>query len=551
MTEIHPLNLITEAWLPVRRRSGACCLVRPGQIVEGLDDDPVIDFAWPRADFRIASFEFLIGLVATACPPADRRAWPKDWRKPPTVDMLDKAFARIAPAFWLDGPGPRFLQDHEELATGPEPVERLLIDAPGESTIKRNADLFVHRDQVARLGRGAAAMALFTLQSWAPSGGAGNMTGLRGGGPLTTLVMPSAEASLWQVIWANVPCGRAVADADLSRVFPWLAPTIISGKGGTEVRVDHNAHPLQCWWGMPRRIRLDFENRADGTCDLTGRADGVVVTGWRQRPYGPKYAGWIGQPYAADGLIHPLTPRYRQKEGTEWLAVHPQPGGIGYRHWTGVAVESTDANRLPASCVTTWRNARARAAGFTEHPRLLAAGFDMDNMKARGFVESAMPLPGAHDEDRQHELDDFARQCVGAATQVADLLRGSVREALFGKGSVSVDATLIANVRERFWLETETPFFALLREAAVAGSDLLVLKKAWLKTLKQAALREFDAMVVLEPDMDVKEAQRSALARMGLLGAVSGTNAAGKKIMQILDLPVPVATKQKKAGEVS
>lgn len=169
-------------------------------------------------------------------------------------------------------------------------------------------------------------MALFTLQSWAPSGGAGNMTGLRGGGPLTTLVLPSENARLWEIIWVNVPDGEAVKSNDMEKVFPWMAPTILSGKGGTDVRPTENAHPLQCWWGMPRRIRLDFENVAEGYCDLTGQKDEVLVSGWRQRPYGPKYAGWIGTPYGSGAVIHPLTPRYRQKEGTEWLAVHPQPG---------------------------------------------------------------------------------------------------------------------------------------------------------------------------------------------------------------------------------
>ncbi|PYD47835.1 type I-E CRISPR-associated protein Cse1/CasA, partial [Novacetimonas pomaceti] len=159
----HPINLIKDAWLPVRRKSGACNIIRPAQIVEDLKEDPITQFAWPRADFRIASFEFLIGLVATACPPTDRRAWRKEWRTPPSVEKLDEAFARITDAFWLDGPGPRFLQDYEDLQSRQESVERLLIDGPGESTIKRNADLFVHRGQVERLGRATAAMALFTL----------------------------------------------------------------------------------------------------------------------------------------------------------------------------------------------------------------------------------------------------------------------------------------------------------------------------------------------------------------------------------------------------
>ncbi|ASL40496.1 MULTISPECIES: type I-E CRISPR-associated protein Cse1/CasA [Acetobacter] len=546
-----PLNLISESWLPVCHKSGACSIIRPAQIVEGLKDDPIVGFAWPRADFRIASFEFLIGLVATACPPADYRVWPKGWRVPPSVEKLDEAFARVADAFWLDGPGPRFLQDYEDIQSGQEPVERLLIDAPGESTVKRNADLFVHRGQIEYLGRAAAAMALFTLQSWAPSGGAGNMTGLRGGGPLTTLVLPSEDASLWEIIWANVPAGKPVTVEDMEKVFPWMAPTVISGKAGMDVRAKENVHPLQCWWGMPRRIRLDFGKSNGKVCNLTGMSDDILVSGWRQRPYGPKYAGWIGMPYGAGCAIHPLTPRYRQKKGTEWLAVHPQPGGIGYRHWAGVVVESADQNRLPASCVANWRNERADEVGLLPNARLLAAGFDMDNMKARSFVESEMPLPGSQNPDQQKNIDSLALQCVGAATQIADILRGSVREALFGKGTVSVDVTLLSNVRERFWAETEVSFFALLQDAAGVDSEDIALRKSWLQTLARVALQEFDATVILEPDMGITEAQRSALARRRLGAAVSGRGKEGEKIRDNLGIPAPVKKKQKATEKVS
>lgn len=553
MTASEFFNLITDAWLPVLHKSGARSVIRPAQIVEGLKDDPIIGFSWPRADFRVATFEFLIGLVATACPPTGNRAWLQGWNTPPSVEKLDEAFAAVTDAFWLDGPGPRFLQDFEDLQSGQELIERLLIEAPGESTVKRNVDLFVHRGQVGRLGRGAAAMALFTLQSWAPSGGAGNMTGLRGGGPLTTLVLPSEEASVWEIVWANVPEGAPAKEGDIKTVFPWMVPTVVSGKEGTDVRATENAHPLQCWWGMPRRIRLDFETVEEGTCDLTGQPDDRLVSGWRQRPYGPKYADWIGMPYGAGGTIHPLTPRYRQKDGAEWLAVHPQPGGIGYRHWTGVVVESADGNRLPASCVVNWRGARALNTRLSQQPRLLAAGFDMDNMKARGFVESEMPLPGAQNEKRQKDLNALACLCVSVATQIADILRGSVREALFGKGTVSVDVTLLSNVRERFWAETEGPFFTLMQKASGVEdeSNDETFKASWLRTLAQAAMREFDSTVILEADTGMTEARRSALARRRLGAAVSGGGKEGEKIMSSLGLSQLVKNKSRTVGKVS
>ena len=316
---------------------------------------------------------------------------------------LDAAFAPLAHAFALDGEGPRFLQDFEDLVSDPEPIERLLIEAPGASTTRNNTDLLVHRSRVAILGRAAAAITLFTFQSWAPAGGAGNRTGLRGGGPLTTPVLPRSEVSIWHLLWANVPCGAPPPAADLPRVFPWLAPTITSE--GARIVTPQNAHPLQCWWGMPRRIRLDFlVDDTAGLCDLTGVPDTIRVASWRQRPHGPNYAAW--------GRAHPLTPHYASKLGSEYIPVHPQPGGIGYRHWLGLVMQSPDGLRLPAEAISTWRRDRMRDAGPDEG-RLIAAGYDMDNMKARAFVESEMPLPGAQDAAALQRLDEFAARLVG------------------------------------------------------------------------------------------------------------------------------------------
>ena len=184
-------NLLREAWLPVRRLSGAGELLRPRDLTDGIHEDPIVAFDWGRPDFDTASREFLIGLLSTACAARvlDGRAWRDWWRNPPSADALDASLASFADAFDLDGDGPRFMQDREDFAGAAVPVEALLIDSPGENTIKFNKDLFVRRGRVGTLSRGAAAMALFALHTYAPEGGRGLCTGLRGGGPMTCTVL--------------------------------------------------------------------------------------------------------------------------------------------------------------------------------------------------------------------------------------------------------------------------------------------------------------------------------------------------------------------------
>jgi CRISPR system Cascade subunit CasA len=164
-------NLLNQAWLPVRRLDGRRDSIRPADITSDIGTNPIVAIEWPRADFRVACIEFLIGLIATACPPADDEdAWIEGWESPPTPAALTAALASIVPAFDLDGPGPRFLQDLDDLAGEPDTPETLLIEAPGENTRRKNTALLVKPDRIARLSRPAAAMALFTLQCYARVG---------------------------------------------------------------------------------------------------------------------------------------------------------------------------------------------------------------------------------------------------------------------------------------------------------------------------------------------------------------------------------------------
>ncbi|WP_408906220.1 type I-E CRISPR-associated protein Cse1/CasA [Roseomonas marmotae] len=531
-------NLLEQTWLPVLRRSGPAT-IRPAQITEALDTDPVLAIDWARADFRIATLEFLIGLLATACPPEDSDAWMAGWFHPPNPAALDAAFAPITHAFNLDGEGPRFLQDFEDLVSGAEPIERLLIEAPGGSTITKNTDLLVRRGRVASLGRAAAAMMLYTFQSWAPAGGAGNRTGLRGGGPLITLVLPSPDASLWHLLWANMPCHEKPDPQDFPRIFPWLAPTVTSEADRTVT--PQQAHTLQLWWGMPRRIRLDFAPlAAPAPCDLTGVPDSVQVVSWRQRPRGANYAGW--------GDLHPLTPRYQVKPATEVLPVHPQPGGIGYRHWLGLVASSGDGLRRPAPSVAAWRDERVAdvfgAQARRTPARLLAAGYDMDNMKARGFVETEMPLPGNGDLKTRQAMDALAKDLVLATEQVASLLRGAVRAALFSAGAtVKLDAEVFSTLRERLWDQTEASFFASL-EAAAAG--VTTGRQDWMPLLRRIALALFDEAAPLHPHTAGSAAPRIGRARRNLLFALTGFGKDGAALFTLLQLPVAESKARKK-----
>ena len=238
-----PFNLLHERWIPVALSDGKRAFVRLGEISQPHDGRAIVRIATGRPDCDISLTEFLIGLLAVTMGPETRRDWVKRYRSPPSREELEAALAPLEPAMILDGAAARFFQDAEPLSGEANGIDALFIDAPGTSTIRDNADHFVKRGRTSVLSRAGAAIVLATLQTSAPSGGAGHRTSLRGGGPLTTLVLPglpgNAEPTLWQRLWANVP-NRSGDDAlDLKRVFPWLEhfPTDVN-------RICHRGVPL-------------------------------------------------------------------------------------------------------------------------------------------------------------------------------------------------------------------------------------------------------------------------------------------------------------------
>ena len=559
MVDLRPtFNLLAEPWLPVRRRSGTVEHIPPWRITDHIDENPFVAFAWPRPDFNGATHELLIGLLSTAVPPADDEEWEEWWYDPPTPDILESHFSAISYAFDLDGSGPRFLQDVDPIGdTGSKEVAALLIDTPGAQTLRNNADLFVKRGAAPVLCRAAAAMALFTLSSYAPAGGAGHLTSMRGGGPMTTLVVadhPEYGGTLWGRLWPNVESREQISarssDAkrsdDIETIFPWLAPTRTSNpKAGGRPTTPTDIHPLQVHWGMPRRIRLRFEEAQGRRCGLTGTNDPIVVASYRTRTYGVNYS---------EGFRHPLSPYYRQNsKSAAMLPVHPAPGGISYRLWPGVVVRSKDGLREPAQVIRHWLNKRNPMLNKSGESRFAAFGYDMDKMKARAWMEGEMPLLRFDDTTRDW-LAEFIRRAIAGANTVAPLVTRQVKSALFDRPR---DATGdFGFIAERFFRDTEGTFYSALDEVARSARDhsdgedpTTEVLQRWAPIMAKAALRLFDEYAPYE-GLEALDMHRHVKARFFLTLALGGHGATGKALFDgDLGIPSPDIVRSRTRGK--
>ncbi|OYU20084.1 MAG: type I-E CRISPR-associated protein Cse1/CasA [Rhodobacteraceae bacterium PARR1] len=480
------LNLIDDPWIPVILKDGSRKVIAPWQ----MTDSDVIRPDCPRADLNLACLELLIGLVYLADPPEHVEDW-DDRRKPDPARLRDR-LAAYAPAFNLLGEGPLFLQDLEPLEGEANPADMLFIDSAGANTARNNADLMVHRDRYSTVDPAFAAMALYTFQAHAPAGGAGNRTSLRGGGPLVTLVDPGR--GLWDLVWANVPDGSSGQMADL----PWMRATRVSDKGAVTHPPEGRTFGVEAFFGMPRRLRLV--------------ADGAVVKGVIQRPYGTNYSGWV----------HPLTPYYRMKAGEELLPVHPRAGLFGYRHWLGILAGSADGLKDCASCLTTWQS-RDRRAAVT----VLVAGWAMDNMKARDFTLSSQPYV-----DLPPHAAAMLQGMILAAEQAALALRGALEPVLAGGEAREAE-------REALYLRTEGDFLSCF-DALKSGAAPTEVAVQWLGHLQRHAFKQFDDLALQGLDQcETDQIARVVQSRGYLAATFRGYGKTGGELFTRLGMEKP------------
>ena len=174
-----------------------------------------------------------------------------------------------------------------------------------------------------------------------------------------------------------------------------------------------------------------------------------------------------------------------EKDGA--LPVHGNPGYYGYKQWLGHVVDKTDAKgkTLPARLLTA---ARDRFMTFLPEGReqLHVFGYDMDNMKARAWIDRTMPfLPSTEAMAVQEAV---IRGAVLCAERVADATAKACLRVLFPPDGKTRGDT--GYLKTRFWQAGEAAFFDML---ARHGRDEAGARAFWLAQLPEQAVRVFDA----------------------------------------------------------
>ncbi len=481
-------NLLTDPWIPIQRKNGNQELIAPWQVTE----PNIVSISSPRVDFDGALIQFLIGLLQTTMTPKDEDEWNAMLVQPPSAENLKERFSKVSRAFELKGDTSRFMQDFDSLEVkSANAIADLLIDSPGGNTIKENKDHFVKRGQINGMCPVCAVTALLTLQTNAPSGGQGHRTSLRGGGPLTTLVVNDPNNSglpdnLWTNLWLNVLDNSREkkitgnwSKTEDSDIFPWLAKTKTSEKTtGFEIYPE-DAHPDQMYWSMPRRIRIVWDKTEAGHCDVCDSYSEELVTHYETKNYGINYSG---------AWQHPLSPHSINKDG-EILPRHAQPGGMTYRHWLGL-VKELDSLK-PALVVKRYQKV---ISGFTQNEkeqlRIRTFGYDMDNMKARCWYETTFPLYVLENKNGV-DLSIYIDTLTSTATDVASMVRTCIKDAWFRRpGDARGDTSFLQHA---FFQHTEKSFYQSVKKLTADDFDSeKEIFNAWHQTLRKSAYALFD-----------------------------------------------------------
>ncbi len=491
------MNLLTDRWLSVQDVSGRVERISPLDIGSA----GYLDLVAVRPDFRGSLYQFLIGLLQLGFAPLDMDEWRERWRQAPDADTLKTAWEPYLHAFELESDGAAFMQDLQLPADANLlPVVDLLIDAGSDSNLYFNKT-------PASLGlcEACAAQALFTLQINAPSGGRGVRTSLRGGGPMTTLLLPEAEdASLWHKLWLNVLTRDSLAYPDAaaaSDVLPWLAPTRTSDGKHAQTTTPETVHFLQAYWSMPRRIRLDASSCAVGDCGVCGAAGVRLFHHYRTRHGGTNYTG---------AWLHPLTPYSLDPKNEAPLSIKGQPGGIGYRHWLGLTLGTPDMQPAAAQVVSHFHAKVGRPA-----VRLWCFGYDMANMKARCWYESTLPVHVV-DAQRRTAFIRHVKEMIAVAVEAAGSLHKHVKAAWFRHpGEAGPEPAIF----QSFWQGSEPAFYAAIADLAAADprSDAAVasLYRSWLLSVRQTATALFEHWTLAGP-IEERNLGQVVKARAGL-----------------------------------
>jgi|SRR6056297_291922 len=189
------MNLLTDAWLPVRKIEGGT--INWISLSDLLTGQGQYEICLPRDDLEMAALQLVICIIQVLFTPKDLRELLGNLRAPMSEQKYLEGIKDYKEWFSVDHPEYPFMQVRGVKANLETPMAKLMAGLTGATS-----SCFVNEPgQADRLCAGCAAIALFNQAANAPSFGGGFKAGLRGSAPITTLIQ---GRHLRETVWLNI-----------------------------------------------------------------------------------------------------------------------------------------------------------------------------------------------------------------------------------------------------------------------------------------------------------------------------------------------------------
>ena len=484
------MNLLKDKWIPIQYQG----TFKHISLKELLTEDANCQISLPRDDMELACLQLLVSLTQVLFIPEGKPQLRERIQQPITELKYIDAIEGKVDWFELDHPEQPFMQVREVKAAELTDMAKLYAGLTGATS-----SAFVNEpDLASRLCGTCTTIGLFNQASNCPSFGGGFKASLRGGSPVTTLVM---GRDLRQTLWLNV-----LSKESLTSVMPWYEETfnekpnwvqLVKAKEQVEA---HKTGLVRGLFWQPAHIEL-VKGEEVSECDCCGQQD-VLYTGFKKEKFVYDFNGVWPHPHGP--RVYKVAKGQREEKFSSFTTTAP-----AWTLLTQFVIEKQleKEGHTPAPVVS-----QAKKRNIGNSPlNLIVGGY---RNKQASILE------------RRHELFSLAKEWESSDQQIARIVevglayKLELRKKLYGFFKAT-GASLQDQAEHRFYQQTEQLVHGLLRsmnfkESKAAFADY----HQRLRTISMAIFHQVTEPYKNEPKM----IKALAIARRGLEKSLSALN---------------------------
>jgi len=303
------MNLLTDEWIPVQHE-GAFQHISLKTLLTQDDDWQV---SLPRDDMEIACLQLLVSLTQVLFIPDNKDQLVERIAHPVSEGDYIAAIESKQDWFELDHPQHPFMQIRGVKAKELTGMAKLFAGLTGATS-----SAFVNESGLAsQLCSTCTTIALFNQAANCPSFGGGFKASIRGGSPVTTLIL---GGNLRQTIWRNVLCKEML---DVS--MPWFettqneAPNWVSLVKEKESIEAHQTGLLRGLFWQPAHIEL-VKNDGEGICDCCDQESECYI-GFKKEKFVYDFKGIWPHPHGP--RVFKVSKREREEKFSSFTTTAP------------------------------------------------------------------------------------------------------------------------------------------------------------------------------------------------------------------------------------